>query len=416
MPPSATQDPEYAKAKSSLSKDELTKAESMLAKQLDKLVASLNPEDCNKTLLTLQTCFKNIALYPHDDTYRQIKLSNKAFCSKVWRHPDCEVFMKMSGWEVEGTNIKLRDDSYIQIVLQLLKTKLQSGHIQKEFQGLLTVKQFKSLTSAVLAEDLAEVDRLLQCCGISSAGRVYCEDKSSMNLLTAAVTTHQSDLVELLVDYYGVNPYADDHHGNNRRPCMFQIFHQAPEAFIIAFFSALGFINVCIKDIDGFTLVHTAVLTNSLEVLSFLFENFGIIRVNDKDNNGRTSLHLAYLYGNTEMAEFLLEKRADEMALDNFGKKPSDYITGDPTLMAYSKYVQRTRKIHDDPYSIEYNYYIKLLKLPMDPELAVSLTMKEFTWLEEERPTRPRRTDKDKIKADLAQFLIEKPTHVASMI
>ena len=128
MPPSATQDPEYAKAKSSLSKDELTKAESMLAKQLDKLVASLNPEDCNKTLLTLQTCFKNIALYPHDDTYRQIKLSNKAFCSKVWRHPDCEVFMKMSGWVVEGDHVKLRDDSHVQIACAIISQRLQVRH------------------------------------------------------------------------------------------------------------------------------------------------------------------------------------------------------------------------------------------------------------------------------------------------
>ena len=109
------------------------------------------------------------------------------------------------------------------------------------------------------------------------------------------------------------------------------------------------------------------------------------------------------------MAEFLQEMDADEMALDIYGKKPFDYINGDPELVAYSEYVKNSRKIHDDPYTIEYNYYIKMLKLGMDPKEAVSLTMKEFTWLEEERPTRPRKTDQDKILKDLAEFLIDKP-------
>ena len=382
----------------------------MLIKQLDKLIASLSPEDSKEALITLHTYFQNIHSQPHDDTYRQIKLSNKAFCSKVWRHPAGEVFMKMCGWEVEGAYVKLKDDSYIQIVLQLLKTKLEGNYVQKEFQGVLTIKQFENLTSAVLAKDLAEIDRQLQHCGVSSAGRVYCQDGASMNLLMAAITTQHGDMVELLFDYYGVNPYEKDCHSGNQRPCMFQVFHQAPETFIIEFFSALGFINVCIKEDDGFTLVHTAVLTNSLEVLSFLFENYRIIRVNDTDDRRRNSLHLAYLYGNTKMAGFLLEEGADETALDIYGKRPSDYINGDPELVAYSKYVQNTRKIHDDPYTIEYNYYIKLLKLGMDPEKAVSLTMEEFTWLQEERPTRPRRTDQDKILKDLAEFLIDRPT------
>ena len=379
-----------------------------LTKQLDKLIASLNPEECKSTLLTLQKCFKNIYLYPQHDAYCQIKLSNKTFYNKIWKYPDGEVFIKMSGWEVEGDYVKLKDTSCIHIVLQLLKKKLGSSHTQKEFQGVLTVSQFENLTSAVLAKDTAAIDKLLQCCGITNAGRVYCQNGSSINLLMAAVATHYSEMVELLVDCYDVNPFAVDPDSKNPRPCMFQIFHQAPETFIIEFLAALGFINVCVKD-DGFTLVHTAVLTNALEVLAFMYENYRIIRPNDTDDKKRTSLHLAYLYGNAEMAEFLLEIGADETALDIYGKRPFDYIDGDPELVAYSRYIQNTRKIHDDPYSIEYNYYIKLLKHRIDPEQAVSLTMKEFTWLEEESPTRPRRTDRNKILEDLAQFLIDRP-------
>ena len=165
---------------------------------------------------------------------------------------------------------------------------------------------------------------------------------------------------------------------------------------------------MCVKA-DGFTLVHTAVLTNALEVLAFLCENFQIIRPNDTDNEKCTSLHLAYLYGNIEMAEFLLEIGADETALDIYGKRPFHSINGDPARVTYSKYVQNARKIHDDPYSIEYNYYINLLKHGIDLEQAVPFTMKEFKWLEEERPTRPRRTGRDKILKDLAHFLIDRP-------
>ena len=179
--------------------------------------------------------------------------------------------MKMSGWEVEGSYVKLKNDSYIQTVLLVVKAKLESNYKQKDYQGVLSVKEFESLTSAVLSKNLAEIDRLLQCCGISNAGRVYCQDGSSINLLMAAITTQHGDMVELLVDYYDVDPYELDDRAGNRRPCIFEIFHQAPEAFIIEFFSALGFINVCVKN-EGFTVVHTAVLTNSLEVLAFLIE------------------------------------------------------------------------------------------------------------------------------------------------
>lgn len=384
----------------------------MLLKQLDKLIASLSPEDCKRTLTTLQICFKNIALHPHDDKYRQIKLDNKAFCNKVWKYPAGEVFMKMSGWEVEGACIKLKDDSYVQTVLQLLKTRQESIHAKKEFQGVLNIEQFKALTSALFNEDIIEINRLLQHCGISNVGRVYCEDRSSMNLLFAAITTHQSDIVELLVDGYDVDPYAVDCDSNNTKPCLFRIFDEAPETFIVGFLTALGCINICFK-VGGYGLLQTAVLTNCLEVVSFLFENYRRMPVNYADSDRRTLLHLAYLASNIKMVELLLELGADLTAIDIYGKKPDDYVKGDPELIAYSQYAQDNRKIHDDPLSIEYNYYIKLLMHGMDPKQAASLTMNEFTWLKDERPTRPRHYDRKTIQDDLAHFLIKKPMCMA---
>ena len=384
----------------------------MLSKQLDKLINSLSPEDRKQTLLALQICFKNIDLQPHNEKYRQIKLNNKRLCNKVWQYPAGEELMKMSGWEVVDACIKLKDDSCVKTVLQLLKQHQERIHTQKEFQGVLTGSQFEGLTLALLDENIVEINRLLQHCGITNAGRVYCEDGTSMNLLFAAIATHQNDIVELLVDDYDVIPYMVDHHSNNHKPCLFRIFDEASEAFIIGFLTALGCINICFE-VNGYGLLQTAVLTNCLEVVLFLFENYARMPVNYTDDHDRTLLHLAYLSGNLEMAHLLLEIGADETAIDDNGKKPYDYVKGDSKLVDYSKYAQDSRKVHDDPLSIEYNYYIKLCMTGMDPKQAVALTMNEFTWLKEEKPTRPRHTDKQNILKDLTHYLITKPPCVA---
>ena len=99
----------------------------MISKQLDKLVTSLSPEDQETTLSTLRRIFDNIIQHPNDDKYHQIKLTDETFSSKVWQYPAGEELMKMSGWVVEGDHVRLRDDSYVQIVSQLLKSFLSSS-------------------------------------------------------------------------------------------------------------------------------------------------------------------------------------------------------------------------------------------------------------------------------------------------
>ena len=379
--------------------------EAMLLKQLDKLMTSLSSEDYKQALLTLQICFKNIDLHPHNDKYCQIKLNNKRFCSKVWQYPAGEEFMKMSGWEVEGDLIKLKDDSYVRIALKLLKARQECIHMK----GVLTVSQFEALALAVVNEQIEEVDTLLQDCGITSAGRVFCEDGSSMNLLCAAITTHQTDIVELLVEDYDVDPHIIDTHSNNYKPCLFRIFDEATEDFIIGFITAAVVINVCLKH-DGYNFLQTAVMTNCLEVVSFLFKRPNMAaRVNETDGCRRTLLHLAYLSGNPEMVQLLIKYNANQRATDIYGKKPYDYVKGDPEFVDYSKYAQNSRKIHDDPLSIEFNYYIKLLMSGLHPKEAVSNTMEEFTWLKEKHPFRLQYPNQETIRKDLASFLINKP-------
>ena len=377
--------------------------EDMLLKQLDKLMCSLNSEDYKQTLLTLQICFKNIDLHPHDDKYCQMKLNNKKFCSKVWQYPAGEEFMKLSGWEVEGNLIKLKDDSYVRIVLKLLKTRQECIHME----GVLTVNQFEALTLAVVNEQIKEIERLLQHCGITNAGRVFCEDGSSMNLLFAAITTHQANIVELLVRKHNVDPHIVDCHSNIQKPCLFRIFHETSEDFIIEFIRAAGVINVCLEH-KGYNFLQTAVLTNCLKVVSLLFERLSMAeRVNETDMHERTLLHLAYLSRNPEMVQLLLKNDADQTATDIYWKKPYDYVKGDPKFVDYSKYAQNSRKIHDDPLSVEFNNYIKLLMTGLDRKQAVSNTMEKFelTWLKEKQPIHLQHTNRETFTKDLASFL-----------
>ena len=104
-----------------------------LSRQLDKIVASLSPEDLKATLSTMVKIFDNIAQHPNDDKYRQIKLANKTFSNKVWRHHACEELMKMSGWVVEDDHVRLTDDSCVHTVLQLLETFTKMINTPKAF-------------------------------------------------------------------------------------------------------------------------------------------------------------------------------------------------------------------------------------------------------------------------------------------
>ena len=163
--------------------------ERMISKQLDKLVTSLSPKDQEATLSTLKRIFDNIIQHPNDDKYRQIKLTDETFTRKVWQYPAGEELMKMSGWEVEGdyvTELRLRDDSCVQIVSQLLKSILSSSAT-----GVVPFPddKFQVLIKALYNGDIACIQNLLKASHISPNGRIYSESGSSLNLLEAATIT-----------------------------------------------------------------------------------------------------------------------------------------------------------------------------------------------------------------------------------
>ena len=214
--------------------------ERMISKQLNNLVTSLSPKDQEATLSTLKRIFDNIIQHPNDDKYCQIKLTDETFTSKVWQYPAGEEFMKMSGWLVEGdhvTELRLRDDSCVQIVSQLLKSFLSSSAT-----GVVPFPddEFQVLIKALYNGDIACIQKLLKVSHISPNGRIYSESGSSLNLMEAATIGQQLDIVKLLLTDYSMDPYVVSMSDNMSFPYIEYIFYVAPQSFIIAIMKYCG--------------------------------------------------------------------------------------------------------------------------------------------------------------------------------
>ena len=196
-----------------------------------KLVTSLSPKDQEATLPTLKRTFDNIIQHPNDDKYHQIKLTSKTFTCKLWQYPAGEELIKMSGWVVEGDHVRLRDDSCVQIVSQLLKSFLSSSAT-----GVVPFPddEFQVLIKALYNGDIACIQKLLKVSHISPNGRIYSESGSSLNLLRAATIGQQLDIVKLLLTDYSMDPCVVSMRDGTSLPYVVNIFTIAPQSFIIA--------------------------------------------------------------------------------------------------------------------------------------------------------------------------------------
>ena len=348
----------------------------MISKQLNKLVTFLSPKDQEATLSILKRIFDNIIQHPNDDKYQQIKLTDETFTSKVWQYPAGEL-MKMSGWVVEGDHVRLRDDSCVQIVSQLLKSFLPVPFPDDEFQVII---------KALYNTDIACIRKLLKVSHISPNGKIYSESGYSLNLLRAATIGHQLDIVKLLLTDYSMNPYVMSISDDRPVPNVWDMFMYAPQTFIIAILKCCG-IKRGFKIINGGSLLHIAVVYNCFNVVSFLLEECSGIDV--KDNNSQTPLHLACLSGHIQITHYLIQHDADLYAVDKYGYAPYEYTEGDANDIKNSEYLQNFRKIHHIPYSSEHCHYMKLINIGIANKEAVSLTMEQFPSLKEDDPTQP---------------------------
>ena len=373
----------------------------MILKQLNKLDALLNPESREATFSVLKRIFDNIIQHPNDDKYRQIKLTSKIFSSKVWRYPAGEELMKISGWVVEDDHVRLRDDSCVQIVSQLLKSFLSSSAT-----GVVPLPddEFQVLIKALYNGDIPCIQKLLKASHISPNGRIYSESGSSLNLLIAATIAQQIDIVKLLLTHYPMDPYVVSMSDNKSLPYIRFIFLYAPQSFIIAIMKCCG-VKSDFKIKTGLALLHFAVIVNCFDVVCFLLEECSDIDVNVTDNDLHTPLHLAYLTGRTQIAQYLIEHGADVFAVGSDGCTPYEYIDGQPEAIKYSEYLQNRRIIYHIPFSIEHCYYMKLVNLGIDDEEeAVSLTMEHFPSLKEDGPTQPHHASESALK-EFTQFI-----------
>ena len=379
----------------------------MIWKQLYELVTFLKHNDREATLSSLDTIFDNIIQHPNDDKYRQIKLTDETFTSKVWQYPAGEELMKMSGWEVEGdhvTELRLRDDSCVQIVSQLLKSFLSSSATDHDVVPFPD-DEFQVLIKALYNGDIACIQKLLKVSHISPNGRIYSESGSSLNLLKAATIAQQLDIVKLLLTDYSMDPYVVSVSDDGSLPYVWYMFMYAPQSFIMAIMKYCG-VKTNFKTTKGFSLLHFAVIYNCFDIASFLLEECSGIDVNVTDDDLWMPLHLAYLYGHTQIAQYLVQQGADEDAVNGDGCTPYVYIDGDPVAISYSEYLQNRRKIHNNPCSIEHCYYMNLYNIGIDEEEAVSLTMEQFPLLNEDGPTQPHHdTDHASALKEFTQFI-----------
>ena len=358
----------------------------MILKHLDKLDTLLRPVSRGATFSVLERIFDNIIQHPNDDKYRQIKLTDEAFSSEVWQYPAGEELMKMSGWVVEGDHVRLRDDSCVQIVSQLLKLFLSSSAT-----GVVPFPddEFQVLIKTFYNGDIPCIQKLLKVSHISPNGDIYSESGSSLNLLAAATIAQQIDIVKLLLTGYSMDPYVMSMSDDTSMPYIKFIFGYAPQSFIIAIMKYYS-VKSDFKTTEGFVLLHCAVLCNCFDVVCFLLAEHSDIDVNvTTDDTLYTPLHLAYLYGHTQIAQYLIQHGADVYAVDSDGCTPYEYIDGDPDYINLSEYVQNRRKIHHIAFSIEHCYYMKLSNIGIDDKEAVSLTMEQFPSLKEDGPTQP---------------------------
>ena len=376
-----------------------------LKNTLSKLHATFfNLKDLDATLSTLRRIFENIIQYPNDDKYRQIKLTSKTFSSKVWQYPAGEELMKMSGWVVEGDHVRLRDDSCVQIVSQLLKSFLSSSATDVvPFPD----DEFQVLIKAFYNGDIPCIQKLLKVSHISPNGRVYSESGSSVNLLHLTTIAQQLDIFKLLLKDYTIDPYSVFMGDENTVPYFNYIFSHAPQSFITAIFECCG-VKANFKH-RGVSLLHFAVYANCFDVTCFLVEECSEIDVNITDNDLLTPLHLAYLCRHTQIAQYLIQHGADVNAVDSNGCTPQEYIGGETDFVLFSKHIQNKRKIHRIPYSAVHCYYMKIVNLEIDDKEAVSITMEQFPSLKEDGPTQPHH-DVDRVSAlkEFTQYIIKK--------
>ena len=217
--------------------------------------------------------------------------------------------------------MRLKDDSCVQIVSQLVNT---CTLLPFSATGVVPLpdNEFQHLIDAFDNGDIAYVERSLKVSRISS-DRIYSESGSSLNLLHAATTAQEGNIVNVPLTDYSTDLYFTS---KDTSLCYIkEIFCYAPQPFIIKILKSYD-VLVDFKTSQGLSLLHCAIILSCFDVVSYFLEECSSIDVNVTDSFMRTPLHLAYLCGHTQIAEHLMQHGANENAVDENGCTPCQYV------------------------------------------------------------------------------------------
>ena len=353
-----------------------TKEYDLLLKQLRKLTTSFDtaPRDQIATLSTLKIVFDNIIQHPNDDKYRQIKLTSETF-SKVWQYPAGKELMKMSGWVVEDDHVRLRDDSCVPILSQLLN---------QEFERC---KNDYKLGDVIWRGDGVKLRKMLQETQIPiTTFRPF-----GRSLLNLALVFHQVGIARILVNEYSMDVNAID---DDQEPCIFALTHGATESVIIDFIKEFKVdVNVTNASDGEMSFLIRALLSKCFDVVRYLVEQCKVdinasIHTYLFDDLRFTPLHFAYATNEPAIAEYLIQHGANVNAIDANGKKPIEHEGNTPGMIELSETEANYRRIHKNMLGPEYNYYHELSQVHSKIE-AVTLTIQKYpSLLCNERPTK----------------------------
>ena len=271
---------------------------------------------------------------PNDDKYRQIKLAGKTFSNSVWRYPAAVELMKKSGWVVESGCVKLRDDSCIRIVAELLESVCKknshkwllfkqpsSDHAARVITGLNDDQL--CITQAIGSGDGKLLRKVLDKYDVSVIKEIRLA--SNVHIITAVLLFRQIGIARILATEYGVDFNKVNSTG---RPYYYVLFDAVDSSN-----SAQSLMIELIKELkldvathyQHVPVLHHAVLLKLDIVLKFLEEYKVDINSVSLGLNRSTCLHVAYSMKQENMISYLIEQGADQNILDEDGKKPSDY-------------------------------------------------------------------------------------------
>ena len=309
-----------------------------LAKQLDALVMSLEIHNQEATLSTLKRIYDNIIQHPNDDKYRQIKLTDKTFSNSVWLYPAAVELMKKSGWVVESNCVKLRDDSCIQIVAELLESVCK----RNSHKWLLCKQPFSDcaarvitglnddqlgITQAIGSGDGKLLRKVLDKYDVSVIKEIKLGSNACVHIITAVLLFRQIGIARILAIEYGVDFNEVDGTGC---PYYATLFEHAGDSSDSAQSLMIELIKELKLDVAAHyqrvPALHYAVLLKLDNVLKFLVEEYQVdINSVSVNLNRSTCLHVAYSMEQENIIKYLIEHGADQDVLDEDGRKPSDY-------------------------------------------------------------------------------------------